>query len=193
MERILIVSSSQKAAETFSSFLVSQSFSKPVCIRSGSEGRRLLVDNKFALILVAAPLTDEFGNEFAKAAAQSTAGVILVVRTDMTEAFSEKMRRDGVLVLPSAVNRSLFLGSVGAMLTVYHRLEAVAPQTEKLQNKIQEIRMVDRAKCLLIQYSGINEQQAHRYIEKEAMNRRITRGEVAKEVIASYEDPGELF
>lgn len=193
MERILIVSSSQKAASIFSSFLESQSFSKPVCAKSGGEARRLLVDHKFALILIVTPLSDEFGSEFAAAAAQTTAGVILVVRTDMTEAFSAKMRRDGVLVLPAAVGRSLFLGSVSAMLTVYHRLEAVAPQTKKLQDKIQEIRMIDRAKCLLIHYSGINEQQAHRYIEKEAMNRRVTRGEVAREVISSYEDPEGIF
>ncbi len=192
MERILIVSSSQKAASAFSSFFISQSFQKPVCAKSGGEARRLLVDNKFALVLIVTPLSDEFGNDFAKAAAQTTAGVILVVRTDMTEAFTEKTRKDGVLVLPSAVSRSLLLGAVNAMLTVYHRLEAVVPQKEKLQNKIQEIRMVDRAKCLLIQYSGINEQQAHRQIEKEAMDRRITRGQVAREIINAFEDPDDL-
>ena len=36
----------------------------------------------------------------------------------------------------------------------------------KLQKKIEEIRLVDRAKCALIQYLGLTESQAHKYIEK---------------------------
>ena len=51
------------------------------------------------------------------------------------------------------------------------------------EQKIQDIRTIDRAKCLLIQYSGMSEEQAHRYLEKQAMDRRMTRREVAEEVL----------
>ena len=54
---------------------------------------------------------------------------------------------------------------------------------ERLEQKIQDIRTIDRAKCLLIQYSGMSEEQAHRYLEKQAMDRRMTRREVAEEVL----------
>lgn len=42
-------------------------------------------------------------------------------------------------------------------------------ENERLQEKIAEIRLVDRAKCALIQYADMTEPQAHRYIEKQAM------------------------
>ena len=53
--------------------------------------------------------------------------------------------------------------------------------------KIDEIRLVDRAKCALIQYLSMTEAQAHRYIEKQAMDRRTTRGRVAQSIIEIYE------
>ena len=47
--------------------------------------------------------------------------------------------------------------------------------------------MVDRAKCALIQYLGFTEPQAHRYIEKQAMDLRQTRREVAESILKSDE------
>lgn len=48
--------------------------------------------------------------------------------------------------------------------------------------------MVDRAKCLLIQYRGLTEEQAHRAIEKQAMDTRQTRVAVAQTVIDHYDE-----
>ena len=53
--------------------------------------------------------------------------------------------------------------------------------------KGEEIRLVDRAKCVLIQVLSMTEPQAHRYLEKEAMDRRVTRREVAEQVLRTYE------
>ena len=57
----------------------------------------------------------------------------------------------------------------------------------KLQTKIEEIRLVNRAKCCLIQYLKFSEPQAHRYIEKQAMDTRQTRKEVAQRILSTYE------
>ena len=52
---------------------------------------------------------------------------------------------------------------------------------------MEEIRLVDRAKCALIQYLSLTEPMAHRYIEKEAMDRRVSRREVAEGILRTYE------
>ena len=49
------------------------------------------------------------------------------------------------------------------------------------------MRLVDRAKCTLVQYLGFTEAQAHRYLEKQAMDMRMTRREVAEEILRTYE------
>ncbi|MFQ9680350.1 MAG: ANTAR domain-containing protein [Ruthenibacterium lactatiformans] len=48
-------------------------------------------------------------------------------------------------------------------------------QNNILQQKIDDIRLVDRAKCALIQYRLLTEPEAHKYIEREAMDSRRTR------------------
>ena len=52
---------------------------------------------------------------------------------------------------------------------------------------MDEIRVVNRAKWVLIEYLHMNEAQAHRYIEKQAMDMRLTRREVAESLIKTYE------
>ena len=51
-----------------------------------------------------------------------------------------------------------------------------------------DVRVIDRAKCLLIQYRGMTEEQAHRAIEKQAMDTRQTRVAVAQTVINHYDE-----
>nr|WP_325247385.1 ANTAR domain-containing protein [uncultured Oscillibacter sp.] len=48
------------------------------------------------------------------------------------------------------------------------------------------MRLVNRAKWTLIQCLGMSEEEAHRYIEKQAMDNRISRREVAKRVLTTY-------
>ena len=60
-------------------------------------------------------------------------------------------------------------------------------ENQRLQGKIEEIRLCDRAKCALIQHRGLTEPQAHRYMEKRAMDERRTRREVAEEILRTYE------
>ena len=56
-----------------------------------------------------------------------------------------------------------------------------------LHNKLSELRLVNRAKCVLIQYLGIGEAQAHRYIEKQAMDQRVSKRGLAEIIIKTYE------
>ena len=54
-------------------------------------------------------------------------------------------------------------------------------------DKIAQLRLVDRAKCYLIEKKGYTETDAHRLIEKRAMDTRMSRGEVAQEVLEEEE------
>ena len=55
-----------------------------------------------------------------------------------------------------------------------------------VEEKIEEIRLVNRAKWLLIECLSMTETEAHRYIEKQAMDARISKREVAENIIKTY-------
>ena len=84
MERILVVSSTEKTHAMLAQFLSSCGVQSQLCrAMAGSEARRALVDGEFDLVLVNTPLPDEFGHELAQlAAGETTAGVILLAKAE---------------------------------------------------------------------------------------------------------------
>ena len=56
-----------------------------------------------------------------------------------------------------------------------------------LEDKMAEIRIVNRAKWTLIEACNMTESDAHHYIEKQAMDHCITRREVAESILQTYQ------
>ncbi len=186
MERILIVSATDKTHETLTKFLSSCGVqaSQTVKAFSGSEARRALVDGEFGLILVNAPLPDEFGHELAQDAAQKTiAGVILMVKAEASDAVAGTVEEDGVFVVPKPISRALFIQALHMARATRARLSGLLNENRKLQKRIEDIRLVDRAKCLLIECCSMTEPEAHAYIERQAMDHRLSKRKIAEQII----------
>ena len=66
------------------------------------------------------------------------------------------------------------------------RLRKTRKNAFTLQEKMAEIRIVNRAKWLLIEELKMKEPEAHRYIEKLAMDRCVSKRVVAEEIIKTY-------
>ena len=188
MDSVLIVSNTNTTLGIISDMLSSQSFSKIATIQNGSEARRELINNDFDLIVIDTPLPDEFGDGFAlHASDQSTAGIILLVNSDVLFEVNSAVEDAGVFVLPKPVAPDFFYQSVKLLTASRRRVMQLEDENKKLQKKISEIRLIDRAKCILIQYLNMTEQQAHRYIEKQAMDMRQSRVVTAENILKTYE------
>ena len=59
-------------------------------------------------------------------------------------------------------------------------------KTASIEEKMEEIRIINRAKWLLIEQLKMTEKEAHRYIEKQAMDRCVTRRKIAENIISTY-------
>ena len=84
-----------------------------------------------------------------------------------------------ILVLPTTVP-ALPSMTVMRMGSIMNRAAV------SLEERMREIRTVNRAKWLLISERGMSEAEAHRWIEKQAMDRCISKREVADEIIKTY-------
>ena len=60
-------------------------------------------------------------------------------------------------------------------------------KNKKLKKTISDIKLIDRAKITLVEYLNMSEDESHKYIEKQAMDLRITKVEVAKNILKIYE------
>ncbi len=189
MDHVLLVTATGKGQQSISELLCMDG-SRPVitCATSGSEARRLLLDGEFDLVVINAPLPDESGEELARLVTERTlCSALLLVRTEYVDEVAAIVEDAGVLVVPKPIIRQIFLQSVKLCSAMRRRLTGLRTENSMLQMKIEEIKLVDRAKCALVQYLHMDEQQAHRHIEKQAMDMRSSRRDVAQRIIKMYE------
>ena len=181
MDSVLILSNTNTTLGIISDLLNSQPFSRIVTAQNCAEARRDLISDQFDLIIVDSPLPDEFGDDFSLYAAEQTdAGIILIVNNDKVYDISPDIEDAGVFVLPKPVSPEFFYQAVKLLIASRKRVQVLENENVKLQKKIDEIRLIDRAKCILIQYLQMTEPQAHKYIEKQAMNLRQSRLQTAE-------------
>ena len=86
MGRALIVSAGASSNEYIAARLAEMGYARPVILPSGAEARRRMPDADFDLIVVNAPLPDEFGHELCMDAVAGTdAGVVFLVKAAQAE------------------------------------------------------------------------------------------------------------
>lgn len=188
MEKILIVSSAPKAAEYLIKTLQKNSYASISVAASGSETRRIMLDDAYDIVIVNTPLPDEFGEALAISLSETTScGVLMLVKAERADDVFSKVEDFGVFVVEKPLNTAAFYQAVKLITASRRRILGLKQENVRLQKKMEEIRLVDRAKCALIQYLGLTEAQAHRHIEKQAMDLRMTRREVAEGILQSYE------
>lgn len=188
MANALIVSAGSNANEYLARHMAELGYARPVIVPSGGEARRQMDGKEFEVIVINTPLPDEFGHELGVDAVQKTdAGVILLAKAAACDELLAPMNEQGVLVVAKPFSAALFLQAVHMAAASNHRLARLRAENDRIQQKLAELRLTGRAKCLLIQYKGMSEAEAHRYLEKTAMDTRQNRGKVAQEVIDSLD------
>ena len=185
---VLVVSPAGRGADFLASVFDAPTFDPVVNALSAGEARRLLSSEQYDIIAVNSPLPDETGIDFCIDAAQGPSGVILFVKNDIYEIVSSQCTREGIFVIPKPNTQRNVAQSVTLLCAICERLRKYEKKTRTLREKMDSIRIVNRAKWLLIERLGMTEQDAHGYIEKEAMNRRRTSREIAEEIIRMYEN-----
>ena len=148
----------------------------------------MLVDRPFDILIINSPLSDDFGIQFASDAAETQGpGILLFVRADLQDPISQKVEDYGILTLPKPVNRQVVYQSVKLLFATRQRLRALEEKATSLQSKMEEIRLVNRAKLLLMEHLKMSEAEAHRHIEKAAMDACVKRRNIAEQIIRTYE------
>lgn len=189
IEHALIISNTENSIAYFTEMLNAASCGNIVTLHSCTEARRHLLDYEFDLVIINAPLRDETGEDLAREiASRGSSQVILVVKSEYFDAVSAVCEGDGVLTVAKPINKTVFWSTLKLVRAAQSRIVRMQTENSKLKQKIEDIRVIDRAKCLLISYLNMTEQEAHRYIEKQAMDMRLGKRAIAQEILKTYEN-----
>ena len=156
---------------------------------SCTEARQMLLGRSYPVILINLPMPDESGTELAGDLCEQTASaVIAVVKAEQESEMRQSLSPQGVLVLGRPFPHTAFYQVLHDAAAFGARLQTVTAENQRLLTKMLDLRIINRAKYALIQYLGMTEEQAHEYIEQQAMNQRIPKRTAAENILKTYEN-----
>lgn len=168
---ILIVCGQHDLGEYLQSIITSAVPGHHILSLSGADARRKTSLNEFSAVLIAGKLMDDTCLNLALELSQRGCAGMMVV-TERSELFDAHDMLDGtgVTILSKPLSKDALLQAI------------------KLILKVSESGgTIEKAKLMLIQHKNFTEPQAHRYIQKLSMDKRLPREVAAQYVIKAIE------
>ena len=187
MESVLIVSTTVKPIEFIKDVLPKSDFLPVLTAASAGEANRILLRTTVDIIIINAPLSDDFGMQLAiDAVTNKGSGVLMLVKPELYEEVSYKMEQYGVLTLTKALNKQTLYQTVKLLSATSNKMKRLEESTAKLERRLKEMKVVNRAKGYLIEFENMSEEEAHKYIEKTAMDECVKKIDIAERIIQKY-------
>jgi response regulator NasT len=184
MDRALIVCDNEKGTSFYKSFLKENGYMDMVAVTSGPMAKRAILDYDFDICIINGPIGGASGEELSKDIAEKNiCQVILFVKAERLEEISAQVEDYGVITVGKPINKQLFWQALKLAKVAQRRINMAQKENEKLERKLADMKVISRAKILLMVENNISEEEAHKLIEKQAMDRRMTRIEIAREIV----------
>ena len=180
---VLVVTKDSRLSQSISAMLMPPLFETEV-LSDFNEARRRVSERLYNIILV--DYSEGEGADFAVDAAEALSTILLLTPPSLFEEVSYRVEGYGIIAITNPFDQFYFYNMIKAAIAVQYKVQVLSSQTTKLKVKMEEIKQVNRAKMLLMQNMNMSEQEAHRYIEKEAMDRGMKRTAISEEIIKTY-------
>ena len=184
--RVLVVSGADITFAYFKKILPYESFDPILKANNSSEAKRFLLTNTVDILIIDAPLTDEFGIDLAQEYSQTSLGILIMVNSSLYEQVAYRVEDLGIYTIIKPNSTENMYSAVKLLSAMHKKLAKMETKTKKLQEKMQDIKIINQAKIILIQKLNMSEESAHYYIEKQAMDIRLPKSKVAENIIRTY-------
>ena len=145
---------------------------------------RYVLERYYDLVIINAPLPDESGEELAlDIVEQCDASVLMVVPQDIFEDVLDRVTEQGIMVMPKPSPKGRIDKSVRFLVATQNKMHRLEAKVARAEEKLEEMRVVNKAKLVLINKKKMSEDEAHRYIGKLAMDNGISRGRAAERIL----------
>ena len=182
--RIFINAKTEEACKVVASALAELSADIVLCADDETAEGDLSV---YDALVVSVPLRSEFGLDYvAEASKRTSAPVIVLASADIAEDVQRRIKFTGAFVLAKPFSKSVLTQTSRMAAVAKENIDRLEREKTELQGKLDDVRITDRAKCCLIQYLNMTEEQAHKHIQKMAMDTRRSQREVAENILKTY-------
>ena len=188
IDKVLILNETKSGNKTLEKLII-QGLKHPHAICEAlidDKGIRLVRQGDYGLLILVTDIKNETALKACTLASHHpTATIILIAEPYEENDKAALTARDefleiGATILNKPLTKNSFLVAINSADMAHIRLCT-------LHKKIEEEKVISRSKLILVKTLSLTEDEAHKYIEKEAMNTGQTRLEAAYEIISTYD------
>lgn len=119
---------------------------------------------------------------------ETASGVIFLTGRDDNECFENAKKIGAFSYINKPINEKTFIRTIDIALSKVIEFKQLKENLKSVNNKINERKIIEKAKGILIKELGISEDDAYKKIRNLGMEKRISMYEIAQVVVLSYED-----
>ena len=185
IKNILIAGKNEQVCENIAALLEGTDC-KTICFTDGIHMRSIDA-GKFDVIVISTPLEDEFGLDLAaELHGKTSAALVVITKGELAEAVQSKIKFTGAFVIGRPCNKAALLQAIRFADIAGENLKRLTEEKNRLEQQLEDMKIINRAKLCLMQYLNLTEEQAHRHLQKQAMDLRKTQKQAAEDILIMY-------
>lgn len=188
MGSALITSFSQEGIHVIQDILQNLGYTLVESAKTYQESRNLSQKNTFDLHLIHSLPPHHIPMNLAKECIeQPCSQVIFVTKENFPMEMADSLRELGIITLQKPLHKGDLERYLQFLTVSQVKLRKIQQEKADLAKEILDIKLVNRAKFILISHLNMSEGEAHKYMEKEAMNTRTCKVTVAQKILKTYD------
>lgn len=182
MKHVLIAAKTTEICKTLRGFIDSDGYE----VTTATDGItvRSIDTNGFDYIFISVPLENESGLELlTELRKQTEAPLIAIVREEAADAALKRLAPIGAYIVTRPVFKGALMQAIRFCETHAGSEVVFRKRIAELEKQAEQDKRLNRAKLIVMSKENLSEDEAHRRIQKLAMDLRITQYEVAEDII----------
>ena len=100
---------------------------------------------------------------------------------------SDRLAEHGIITVPKPLDDRSLLTALRTAEAAGSRYNHILTENQRLHRELENMKVINRAKLVLVTRLSMTEPEAHHYIEKQAMDMRVAKRAVAESILKTYE------
>ena len=182
MKNVLIAARTAEACRTLAGFITGDGYD----VTTATDGMtiRSIDIGRFGYIFISVPLENENGFELMSELRRRTdAYLFAIVREEAADAAAKRLSDIGAFIVTKPVFKSSLMQAIRFCETHAGNETVFRRRIAELEQQAERDKKLNRAKLIVMTKEQLSEDEAHRRIQKLAMDLRISQYEIAEDII----------
>lgn len=177
----------ETADQLLEKILVTKSYLVTSTARSKADIQSLVVNNNIDLVIFNIDSPKKYFPDIHYLNQKQSLPIIIFASDDTTDTINQIVKAGVSAYVVNGLETSRIKSIINIAVARFKEQQRLKIELEKTKSKLEERKLIDRAKGILIKTRGFTEDDAYHTLRKLAMDRNIAIGEMAKNVIAMAE------